>query len=76
VLGNLAVATDLPPEAVMIPGTISASCSFMLPVATPPNTIVFAAGGIKTADMVRNGLVINIVAAFLIAGICWLMLVP
>lgn len=76
ILGNLAIATELPPEAVMIPGTISASCSFMLPVATPPNVIVFAAGGIKTSDMVRNGLVINVFAAFLIAGICWWMLVP
>mgnify|MGYP001362358655 CR=1 FL=1 len=76
VLGNLAIATDLPPEAVMIPGTISASCAFMLPVATPPNVIVFAAGGIKTAEMVRMGLVINLFAAVLIAGVCWLMLVP
>lgn len=76
ILGNLAIATDQPPEAVMIAGTISASCAFMLPIATPPNVIVFAAGGIKTADMVRNGLVINVFAAFLIAGICWWMLVP
>ncbi len=76
ILGNLALATELPPETVMIAGTISASCAFMLPIATPPNVIVFAAGGIKTADMVRNGLVINVFAAFLIAGVCWLMLVP
>lgn len=76
ILGNLAIATELPPETVMIAGTISASCAFMLPIATPPNVIVFAAGGIKTADMVRNGLVINVFAAFLIAGVCWLMLVP
>ncbi len=76
VLGNLAIATDMPPESVMIAGTISASCAFMLPVATPPNVIVFAAGGIKTAEMVRTGLVLNVFAAFLIAGVCWLMLVP
>jgi solute carrier family 13 (sodium-dependent dicarboxylate transporter), member 2/3/5 len=75
ILGELAVATNLPPESVMIAGTISASCAFMLPVATAPNVIVFAAGGIKTTEMARNGLVLNFIAAFVIAGICHLMLV-
>lgn len=75
ILGGLAVATDLPPESVMIAGTISASCAFMLPVATAPNVIVFAAGGIKTAEMVRNGIALNLFAAVVIAGICYLMLV-
>ncbi len=74
ILGGLAVATSLPPESVMIAGTISASCAFMLPVATAPNVIVFAAGGIKTAEMARNGIVLNLFAAVIIAGLAtWLL---
>jgi sodium-dependent dicarboxylate transporter 2/3/5 len=66
ILGELAVATGMKPETVMIAGTISASCAFMLPVATAPNVIVFAAGGIKTGDMARNGVAINLFAAVVI----------
>lgn len=66
ILGELAISTGLSPEAVMIPGTISASCAFMLPVATAPNVIVFRAGGIRTDQMARNGLMLNIYAAVVI----------
>jgi solute carrier family 13 (sodium-dependent dicarboxylate transporter), member 2/3/5 len=76
ILGGLAIATELPPESVMIAGTISASCAFMLPVATAPNVIVFAAGGIKTTEMARNGLMLNFLAALVIATVCYLLLVP
>lgn len=74
ILGELAIATGMKPESVMIAGTISASCAFMLPVATAPNVIVFAAGGIKTTEMARNGLVINLFAAVLIAFVTYLTL--
>lgn len=63
ILGGLADATGLPPESVLIPGTISASCAFMLPVATAPNVIVFGAGGIRTDEMARNGFALNLFAA-------------
>jgi hypothetical protein len=46
--------------------TISASCAFMLPVATAPNVIVFRAGGIRTDQMARNGLLLNLYAAVVI----------
>jgi sodium-dependent dicarboxylate transporter 2/3/5 len=66
ILGELALATGMSPESVMIPGTISASCAFMLPVATAPNVIVFRAGGIRTDEMARNGFILNLYAAAVI----------
>lgn len=74
ILAELAIATGMKPESVMIAGTISASCAFMLPVATAPNVIVFAAGGIKTGEMARNGFIMNLFAAVLITTVTYLML--
>lgn len=66
ILGELAIATAVSPEGVMIAGTISASCAFMLPVATAPNVIVFRAGGIRTDKMAANGFLLNLYAAVVI----------
>ncbi len=66
ILAGLADATDMSPQSVLIPGTISASCAFMLPIATAPNVIVFGAGGIRTGEMARNGLVLNLFAAVVV----------
>ncbi len=66
ILGSLALATGVEPATIMIPGTISCSCAFMLPVATAPNVIVFGAGGIRTDEMARCGLVLNLFAAIVI----------
>uniref|UniRef100_A0A8D0KY10 Solute carrier family 13 member 5 n=1 Tax=Strix occidentalis caurina TaxID=311401 RepID=A0A8D0KY10_STROC len=52
------------PLYVMLPGTLSASFAFMLPVATPPNAIVFSYGHIRVLDMVRSGIVMNIIGVF------------
>lgn len=71
ILAGLAVATEMTPESVMIAGTISASCAFMLPVATAPNVIVFASGGIRTDEMARRGLALNLIAAIVITLNCW-----
>lgn len=73
ILGGLADATGLPPESVLIPGTISASCAFMLPVATAPNVIVFGAGGIRTDEMARNGFALNLYAAGVITLVSMLI---
>ena len=54
------------PLLLMIPATLSASCAFMLPVATPPNAIVFGTGEVSMADMMRAGLVLNLVGILLI----------
>jgi sodium-dependent dicarboxylate transporter 2/3/5 len=65
VMAAVAFATGLAPELLMIPAAISASCAFMLPVATAPNAIVYATGHVTIARMAREGLVLN----FLLAGI-------
>lgn len=49
----------------MIPAAIACSCAFCLPVATPPNSIVFASNQVTIKDMVREGLMLNIILAVL-----------
>ena len=46
----------------MVPATISASCAFMLPVATPPNAVVFGSGHLVISDMAKTGLWMNIIS--------------
>ena len=50
----------------MIPATLSASCAFMMPVATPPNAVVFGSDRVKISEMARVGLVLNLVGAVVI----------
>ena len=72
VLAAFAVAADLPPELVMLPAVLSASCAFMLPVATAPNAIVYGSGRVPIARMARVGLAINLAGAVLITAWVWL----
>ncbi len=60
VLAALAVAQGVPPLLYMVPATISASMAFMMPVATPPNAIVFGSHRLRIVDMARTGLVLNL----------------
>jgi sodium-dependent dicarboxylate transporter 2/3/5 len=66
VLGSLAVAIKANPLLLMVPATLSASCAFMLPVATPPNAIVFGTGEVRIADMARAGILLNLIGIVLI----------
>ena len=50
----------------VIPAALAASCAFMMPVATPPNAIVFSSGELRIADMARAGFWLNIAAIFMI----------
>src|SRR5690606_23682537 len=59
-LGALAVAQGLPPEMLAIPAAIAASCAFMMPVATPPNAIVFGTGLMRIQSMIKAGFALNI----------------
>lgn len=74
VLGGAAKAADIHPALLMIPAALSASCAFMLPVATPPNAVVFGSGRIRMADMARTGVVLNLVGVVVITLVCWLLL--
>jgi sodium-dependent dicarboxylate transporter 2/3/5 len=66
VMGALAIAMEMHPYALMIPTAIAASYAFMLPVATPPNAIVFSSKYITIPQMAKAGFLLNIVAAILI----------
>ena len=74
ILAAAALAASLPPEMLMVPAAMSASCAFMLPVATAPNTVVFGSGLVTTARMAREGLALNFIAATLVAVICYLVI--
>ncbi|KFQ44833.1 Solute carrier family 13 member 2, partial [Nestor notabilis] len=66
ILASLAEAICLNPLYVMLPCTLSASLAFMLPVATPPNAIVFSCGQLKVIDMAKAGFVLNILGVLTI----------
>jgi sodium-dependent dicarboxylate transporter 2/3/5 len=66
VMGAIAVQAGLPPLMLTVPITIAASCAFMLPVATPPNAIVFATGQISIPQMVRAGLALNLIGIVIV----------
>lgn len=74
ILAAAAASTGLPIELLMIPATISASCAFMLPVATAPNAIAYSTEKISVKEMMREGLFLNIVFALLISGLCYLLI--
>ena len=63
VLAAFSIAADLPPELVMVPAVLSASCAFMLPVATAPNAIVYGSGKVPIRAMVRTGIGLNLIGA-------------
>jgi solute carrier family 13 (sodium-dependent dicarboxylate transporter), member 2/3/5 len=64
------------PLLLMIPATISASCAFMLPVATPPNAIVFGSGKLTVLDMARSGFVLNLLGVLLVTLLTYWLVVP
>ncbi len=76
VLGATALSLDVDPRLVMIPATLSASCAFMLPIATPPNAIVFGSGKIRMQQMVRHGVWLNFIGAIVITTATFFVLAP
>jgi len=66
VFGAVAVAVGVAPEVLTVPVVLAASCAFMLPVATPPNAIVYGANKFKIIDMMRAGFLINIAGIFVV----------
>ncbi|WP_439257528.1 DASS family sodium-coupled anion symporter [Lonepinella sp. BR2271] len=64
---SIAEALGMPPIGLALIIGLGASCAFMLPVATPPNAIVFGTGEVKQSEMVRVGIILNLVCVFVIA---------
>ena len=75
VLAATAVGSQIDPKLLMIPAAISASCAFMMPVATAPKSIVYASGFFTTKQMAREGIVLNVAGAIIITALCYLILV-
>lgn len=71
VLAATAVATGAPAGMLLTAAAMAASCAFMLPVATPPNAVVFASGFVNIAQMARAGLWLNVAAALTITMIVY-----
>ncbi|RME25928.1 MAG: SLC13/DASS family transporter [Deltaproteobacteria bacterium] len=74
VLASAATAGGRDPALLMVPAALSASCAFMLPVATAPNAIVFGTDRVPMPEMVRRGLALNVAGAVLLAGLCTALL--
>ena len=62
-----AIGLEVNPLYFVIPTTIAASCAFMLPIATPPNAVIFGSGRIQISDMIRTGILLNLVSIFTVS---------
>lgn len=76
VLGATAVALKIDPRMLLIPATISASCGFMMPVGTPPNAIVIGTGRVPVREMIRYGLLLDLLGIAVVSGLTLCLLDP
>ena len=74
ILAPMALALNLHPYLLMVGATLAASCAFMLPVATPPNAVVFGSGHLRIADMMKTGFWLNIFSILIITLIVYFVL--
>jgi sodium-dependent dicarboxylate transporter 2/3/5 len=76
VMASTALAIHVHPFLLMLPATLSASCAFMLPAATPPNAIIFGSGKITIPQMARAGIVMNFIGVILITVLVFFIVLP
>jgi sodium-dependent dicarboxylate transporter 2/3/5 len=75
-MASVAPALGADPFLLTIPVALAASCAFMLPVATPPNAIVYGSGHLTVAQMARAGFLLNLAGIAAIVGLTWLLVGP
>ncbi|AXS82254.1 SLC13 family permease [Marinobacter sp. Arc7-DN-1] len=73
-LGALAMSQGVSPLLLTVPAAIAASCAFMMPVATPPNAIVFSSGHMQISDMIRAGFALNLMGIVVVTLLSYLLL--
>ncbi|MCL0052762.1 SLC13 family permease [Peptococcaceae bacterium] len=74
IMASFAIAMGEDSRAFMITAAIAASGAFMLPVATPPNAIMFGTGYVTISQMVRNGIALNLICMILITVMCYFLI--
>jgi sodium-dependent dicarboxylate transporter 2/3/5 len=74
ILYPLAVTMNINPYLLLVASTVSASSAFMLPVATPPNAVIFGSGYLKISDMIKAGIWMNIISIVLITVMVYFLL--
>ncbi len=70
----MALTIDIHPFFLMVGAAVAASCAFMLPVATPPNAVVFGSGYLRIPDMVKKGFTMNIISIILLTAFVYFVL--
>ncbi|MAA65063.1 MAG: anion transporter [Alteromonadaceae bacterium] len=73
-MGALAVSQDAAPHLLAVPAAIAASCAFMMPVATPPNAIVFGSGHMRIGDMISAGFALNIAGILVVTLLGYMLM--
>jgi sodium-dependent dicarboxylate transporter 2/3/5 len=76
ILAGLAPGLGIEPLLLIVPAAIAASCAFMLPVATPPNAVVFGSGFVPLPQMARAGIWLNLIGIIVITGLCYALVLP
>ena len=74
ILAAAAIGAGVDPRLLMVPAAMSASCAFMLPVATGANAVVFTSGHVPIRTMVREGLILNLLGTAVLSTLCLLLL--
>jgi len=76
ILSAVAIGLNQNPLLLVVPAALSASCAFMLPVATPPNAIVFGSGYVTIPQMVKSGFGLNLIGVVLISALTYAVVIP
>ncbi|MEM9887296.1 MAG: SLC13 family permease [Bacteroidota bacterium] len=74
ILAPMAYSLGIHPYTLMVAATLAASCAFMLPVATPPNAVVFGSGYLRISDMVKTGIWMNLISILLLTLMVYFVL--